>query len=163
MCQHRPMPYIIKDNEKMKKSMSIIVVSYIYLFVLGTVFAVLIGVPLLRVIKPGISISSSIILGLCVFQFMMKLRNCYTSYFSCTNRINYMAGFIVSSFLTIILSFLFTGYMSLGMWGLILAQIVSQSVYNVWHWPVLAHKELECSFFDLMKMGNKNILSFLRR
>ena len=154
--------YISKNDDKMRQSMSIIVTSYIYLFLLGTLVVVVLGIPFLRIIKPGITIRASIILGLCAFQFMMKFRNCYTSYFSCTNRINYLNGFVVSSVLTIVLSLIFTGHMSLGMWGLIAAQIISQGVYNVWHWPLLAHKELNYSFSDLIRMGNQNIASMIK-
>lgn len=154
--------YISKNDDKMRQSMSIIVTSYIYLFLLGTLAVVIVGIPFLQIIKPGIATNISIILGLCAFQFMMKFRNCYTSYFSCTNRINYLSGFVVSSFLTVALSLILTGYMSCGMWGLIVSQIISQAVYNVWHWPALAHKELNYSFFDLIEMGNQNIGSMIK-
>lgn len=159
--------YVTQNKNKMRKSMSVIVASYISLFVLGTIGVVVVGIPFLRVIKPNYTISVSVLLGLCAFQFMMKFRNCYTSYFSCTNRINYLSAFVVSSILTVVLSFVFTGTMKLGMWGLIVAQIVSQAVFNFWYWPYLAHKELEISFFQLFKMGmlelEETIKNYTRR
>lgn len=154
--------YVTQNKNKMQKSMSVIITSYLFLFILGTIGALVVGVPFLRIIKPNYSISVSVLLGLCVFQFMMKLRNCYTSYFSCTNRINYLNAFVISSILTVILSFLFTGAMKLGLWGLIIAQIVSQAVYNFWHWPRLAHRELEMSFFQLLRMGTHELKGTLK-
>ena len=41
----------------------------------------------------------------------------------------------------------------MGMWGLVAAQIISQLVYNFWHWPLVVHKELKMSFIDLIKLG----------
>ena len=154
--------YVTQNKNKMQKSMSVIITSYLFLFILGTIGVLVVGVPFLRIIKPNYSISVSVLLGLCVFQFMMKFRNCYTSYFSCTNRINYLNAFVISSILTVILSFLFTGAMKLGLWGLIIAQIVSQAVYNFWHWPCLAHRELEMSFFQLLRMGTHELKGTLK-
>lgn len=155
--------YISNDIDKQRQSMSIIVTSYIYLFILGTLATVVVGIPFIRLIKPGIKMDVLIILGLCLFQFIMKFRNCYTSYFSCTNRINYLCGFITSSVATIVLSLIFIDNFGWGVWGLIIAQIISQVMYNFWYWPFLAHKELGYSFFDMINMGNKNIYNIIRK
>lgn len=147
--------YVISDKDKMRKTMSMIVVSFVYLFVLGTVAFCIVGVPLLKLIKPSAVVSIPVLLGLCLYQFILKYRNCYTSYFSCTNRIMYVGGFTVSALLCVVLSFLAIGSMRMGMWGLIIAQILSQAVYNMWKWPILAHKELNLSFGDMMQLGTR--------
>lgn len=149
--------YINRDGDKMRRTMAIIVSSYIYLFIIGVVGTVLVGIPFLKFIKPGVKISIPIILGMSLFQFMIKLRNCYTSYFSCTNRIIYMKAFLLSSILTIIFAIILLDRFGLGMWGMIIAQILSQALYNSWHWQALAHKELEFSFPAMMSMGNADI------
>jgi O-antigen/teichoic acid export membrane protein len=141
--------------------MAIIVTSYIYLFVIGVAGAVLVGVPFLRFIKPDIKISIPIVLGMSLFQFMLKLRNCYTSYFSCTNRINYMKAFVISSILTILFAIILLDRYKLGMWGMIIAQILSQALFNSWYWQWLAHKELEFSFPEMMSMGNTDIKNMI--
>lgn len=157
--------YVIADKEKMRKTMSLIVVSFGYLFVIGTAGFFVVGVPFLKLIKPSAVVSIPILLGLCAYQFLLKFRNCYTSYFSCTNRILYLNGFITSAVLCVVLSFVAIGPLKLGVRGLIIAQIVSQAVYNVWRWPVLAHKELGLSFMNMAKIGTiemgKLLKSFL--
>lgn len=149
--------YVIADKDKMRKTMSMIVVSFAYLFVLGTFAFCIVGVPLLKLIKPSAVVSIPVLLGLCLYQFILKYRNCYTSYFSCTNRIMYVGGFTVSALLCVVLSFLAIGCMQMGVWGLIIAQILSQAVYNMWKWPILAHKELNLSFGDMMQLGTREI------
>jgi hypothetical protein len=145
--------YINANMEKMKRTMSMIVMSFVYIFILGTVGFAVVGLPLLRIVKPSTVVSLPVLLGLCVYQFMLKFRNCYTSYFSCTNRIIYVNGFIVSAILCVGLSFVMIGTLNLGVWGLIAAQIISQAVYNVWHWPMLSHKEMNLSVGEMVKVG----------
>lgn len=147
--------YINKNNTKLKESMSVIVVSYVYLFIVGTIGVIFVVIPFMQVIKPSYIISVPMLLGLCLYQFMLKFRNCYTSYFSCTNRIIYLRAFVFSSILCVALSILFTGMMSYGIWGLIVAQILSQSIYNIWYWPIKAHKELELGFIEMATMGTQ--------
>ena len=145
--------YINGNKEQMKKSMSIIVMTFVYLFVLGTFMVIIVGLPILRIIKPSTVVSIPVLLGLCVYQFMLKFRNCYTSYFSCTNRVLYVGGFIVSAVLCVALSLLMIGPMHLGVWGLICAQVLSQVVYNVWKWPLKAHREMQLSAIEMIKVG----------
>ena len=134
--------YVVNDKDRMRKTMSMIVVSFGYLFILGTAAFCVVGVPLLRIIKPSAVVSIPDLLGLCLYQFILKYRNCYTSYFSCTNRILYVRGFTVSAVLCVLFSFIAIGPLKMGVWGLIIAQIISQAVYNLWKWPWLGHKEL---------------------
>lgn len=159
--------YITSDMKKMKKSMSIIVMSFVYLFFAGTIAVIIVGIPLLRIVKPSTVVSIPVLLGLCIYQFMLKFRNCYTSYFSCTNRILYVNGFIFSAVICVILSFIMIGPLHLGVRGLIIAQIISQAVYNVWKWPLKAHLEMNLSATDMIKTGTieciNSIKGILRR
>jgi hypothetical protein len=38
--------------------------------------------------------------------------------------------------------------------GLVIAQILSQCIYNVWAWPLKVHKELGLSVKKMMMLGN---------
>lgn len=154
--------YINKNRKKMQVIMSVIVVAFVGLFILGVFGVLIVGIPLLRLIKPEIVVSVPVLLGLCMYQFILSFRNCYTSYFSCTNRIPYMSGFIVSAIFCIGLSFIFLGTFQAGIFGLILAQIISQAVYNVWAWPMKAHKELELTFSEMVTVGTYEIMKSVK-
>ena len=153
--------YINNNRIKMKKIMAVIIMSFFYLFIVGTVAFIVVGIPILRIVKPEISLSISILLSLCLYQMILKYRNCYTSYFSCTNRIIYLKGFIISALLCIVLSLLMMEIFRLGVWGLILAQIVSQVFYNLWHWSLLAHKELNMTSKDIILIGTGECVNLL--
>lgn len=154
--------YISSNVNKMKQSMSVIVMTFVYLFVLGTVGVIALVLPILRLIKPSTVVSVSVLIGLCLYQFMLKFRNCYTSYFSCTNRIPYLKGFVFSAIMCVLLSIVMIGPLHLGIWGLISAQVISQAVYNVWKWPVLVHREMRLSVKELISLGTIEMLSSIK-
>ena len=134
--------YVNSDIEIMRKTMKSIVVTFLGLFVLGTIGFVLVGRPLLRLVKPSAVVSVPVFLGICAYQIMLGFRDCHASYFSCTNRILYLKSYIISAVAGVILSFAAMSILDAGVWGLIFAQIISQGVYNVWYWPMRAYQEL---------------------
>ncbi len=145
--------YITGNREKTKDTMSLIVVSFILIYIVGTIAVVTVGLPILKFIKPNIALTSYILLGTGVYQFILKFRNCYTSYFSCTNRIPYVKPFIIASINCVVLSLILLKKSSLGIWGLILAQIFSQTFFNFWYWPLKAHKEMNLSLREMFFRG----------
>ena len=74
-----------------------------------------------------------------------------------------MNGFIVSAILCVILSFAATGVFRYGVWGLIVAQIISQAVYNMWKWPVLAHKEMQLTASEMISAGTFACIAMVKR
>ncbi len=145
--------YITNDKEKTRRTMSLIVFSFVFLYVLGILAVVIVGLPILRLIRPETVVGAGVMLGIGAYQFMLKFRNCYTSYFSCTNRIIYAKAFIVSAALCVVLALLSMKYLLWGMWGLIGAQIFSQAVFNFWYWPIKSHREMQLSVFDTVRLG----------
>jgi O-antigen/teichoic acid export membrane protein len=146
--------YIHNDKEKTKSVMSLIVFSFVILNIIGLIIVIMIGLPILRLIKPESVVSAYMMIGIGCYQFILKFRNCYTSYFSCTNRIPYVKSFIVSAICCVLFSYLAIGYFQCGMVGLVIAQILSQCIYNVWAWPLKVHKELGLSVKKMMMLGN---------
>lgn len=155
--------YINRDIIVQRKTMGIIIVAFVTIFVSGVIGFIAIGRPILEYIKPDITVSMPIFIGLCVYQFILKFRNCYTSYFSCTNRIIYLNGFIVSSVLCVVLSYVFLGLLNLGVYGIVLSQILSQALYNMWYWPMLAHQELGTNLVGLLNIGFTEVKNKIRK
>ena len=134
--------YVNSDLEAMRKTMKSIVVTFVSLFILGVVGFILVGRPLLRLVKPSAVVSVPVFLGICAYHIMLGFRDCHASYFSCTNRILYLKSYIISAIAGVVLSFAGMSLLNVGVWGLIAAQIISQGVYNVWYWPYKAYQEL---------------------
>lgn len=154
--------YITADREKTRRTMSLIVFSYCGLFLVGLLALTTVGLPIIRLIKPATTPGVAVMLGVAAYQFILKFRNCYTSYFSCTNRIPYAKAFLVSSALGVALA---AGLLALGwgIWGLIWAQVISQGCFNGWYWMVRAHREMELSAAQTVRYGWEELLKIVRR
>lgn len=154
--------YITNDKQKQKKTMSLIVFSYVVLHVLGMLAVIFVGLPILRLIRPETVVAPLVMLGIGFYQFILKFRNCYTSYFSCTNRIPYVGAFLISAIGCVILALITMGVLHWGMWGLIGAQIVCQLAYNAWAWTIKAHKEMELSLKETITLGYSELMDLLK-
>ncbi len=154
--------YVVRSQERVRRIMSLIVVSFLCLFVLGTAGVATVIIPLLRLLKPDAVVSMPVFFALCLYQGVLFFRNCYTSYFSCTNRILYMKAFLLSALFSVGLSFLATANLRMGVWGLIGAQILIQLSYNAWAWPMKAHREMGMPMPEMAKMGWQESMNKLR-
>lgn len=154
--------YINNDKEGQRRTMSLIIVSFSILDISGLLFATLIGLPLLRLIRPETVVAPLTLLGLGIYQFVLYFRNCYASYFSCTNRLPYVKAFLISSITGVALSMLTLGVLNMGIWGIIVAQLISQGAYNAWYWTLKAHQEMELSFHDTVYLGFDEIKKVVR-
>lgn len=134
--------YIMSDRAKIQSIMKYVVFTFIGLFIMGVAGFILVGRPLLKLVKPDAVVSVPVFLGIALYNLMLGFRDCYASYFSCTNRILYLKAYIISAISGVTLSFIAMGIFDLGVWGLIMSQIISQLSYNVWYWPLKAMREI---------------------
>lgn len=155
--------YVNRDNRRQKKCMSIIVVSYVLIFGIGIIGVIAVGIPILKILKPTYVINISVLLCIAAYQFILKLRNCYTSFISTTNRITYWKSFLCSALVCVTMSCVLSGKFKMGVWGLVYAQLFSQLIYNVWYWPYVVHKELKMSFYETLQIGTREILGLMQR
>lgn len=137
------------DKEAMKKYLSVIVVMYTLTFIIGAILLIIVVLPILKYIKPDYVFSISVILIAGLYQYILKLRNCYATYFSSTNRVIYVKAFVVSAVICIGFSYVAINVFYFGVLGLIIAQILSQLIYNAWYWPLKAHKEMGLNVFEM--------------
>lgn len=155
--------YVSRNEEKMKNVMSAIVLTFLLISIIGFAGLFVVGIPLLRIIKPSAILDPMCILGIGIYQMILKGRNCYTSYISSTNRVPYAKAFIVSGVLCVVFSLGFEQYLIPGIWGLIIAQILSQLVFNAWYWPLFVHRELQLKPIEMIPRGINEIGFFLKR
>lgn len=155
--------YVAQNKEKIKDVMSAILLSFVTISFIGFIMLYSVGIPLIREIKPSAVLDPLMILGVGVYQIILKGRNCYTSYISSTNRVPYAKSFIFSGVLCVVLSFLFECYLLSGVWGLIAAQILSQLVFNAWYWPAKVHKELDLSVIEMVPRGIHELKRFFAK
>lgn len=153
--------YSNRDIEKQRKSMSAIVLSFCILHIGGVLTIVLVWNPILKLVKPSYLVSIPVVLLIGLYQFMLKYRNCYCSYLSTTNRLIYAKSFVASAMICVVLSLFSVGVFNFGVYGLITAQIMSQSVFNVWYWPRMVKRELNLNAQMIFKDGRKELIKLI--
>ena len=149
--------YISNDKHKQRSTMSLIVVSYMGLDLVGLFLVTVIGLPLLRLVRPETVVPTIVLLAMGIYQMILNFRDCYGSYFSCTNRIPYAFPYLITSLCSVLLAAFAMGILHMGMWGIIGAQIICQCAYNVWHWALRAHREMELSPREMIRLGTEEM------
>lgn len=134
--------WISRDINEVRRIMIRIVTIYILTYLIGVIGILVAGLPILRLIKPDVIVSVPVMIGIFINLFIIGFRDCFTSYFSCTNRLIYVPAFIITSVSSVLLSVILLQFGGLKVWGLIIAPIVSQLLFNAWYWPSKAIKEL---------------------
>ena len=149
--------YINNKIADSKKLMSTAMTVYCILFWIGIIALVIIGIPLFKLINSDLSFNIPILLGLAMYDFLLKHHSYYASFISNTNRVTYMKPFLISSFLGVILAILFIELTPLGIWGLIIGQSIVQMFYNNWMWPYEVITLLSTNPLEMFKIGIKEI------
>ena len=155
--------YITKNQPRLRELFSFSVTLFIVIYWIGIFGLWLVGLPLLNMIKSNFVISDTVLWGAGIMQFVIYYRNCYTSYFSCTNRIIYVKSFILSSAIGLLLSLVFMEFFDFGILGLLGGIILSQLMYNSWYWLYKTHKEMEMSWIESIVKGIESALSKVKR
>lgn len=155
--------YINNDKDKIKKTQSMCVSAYVLVFVIGSIGMAVVGLPVIHIFKTDMEIDLLLFLGLSIYQFMISFRNCYAAYMSSTNRLWYWKSYIVASAICLGLQIVLFMNTDFGVWVIVFSSIISELVYNIWHWPMFVNKELELSMKDYTNGLMEFIKMFLSR
>lgn len=145
--------YANRDINAQRKYMSLILFSLLVTSLLGVIVLITVGIPLIHWLKPSYIISIPILLLICLYQFLLKYRDCFCSFISTTNSLVYYKSYIASSVICVLLSYLLTSKLSLQAYGLVIAQLISQLIFNVWYWPSIVYKQLDMKLYDIFFEG----------
>lgn len=145
--------YAAGECERQREIVSRGLSSHIALFLVCSIIVLTIVLPILPLIKAGFSPNMTLFLALCLYMFLWNQHSICCNYIIGTNEIPYVKGYVVAAVLGVILSYIFSGYLGCGAWGLVLGQALSQLIYNNWRWPLYLARKLNSSYFELMGWG----------
>ena len=74
------------------------------------------------------------------------------------NTVPYAFAFIISGLAGVLLSYLMIRFTALGVWGIIIGQVIPQALYNYWKWPRVVLKRLDITSKDVVAIGTKEII-----
>ncbi len=154
--------YVLNNKKMMKEKMGMIMVANLYIAFAGVLGLSLIGPYIIKIFKPSMMLSRTVILGIAVYLFLYKRQNTYASFISNMNCLPYVKSYILSGLCGIVLAVIFMKYFKLGIWGLIFGQFIPQAVYNYWKWPNYVLSYLECSILEFIRIGNEEIVEVFK-
>ncbi len=132
-------------------------VYYILSMVLYAAFLV-VGIPLVRLIRPGMNIDVAMCTMVCLYMLLYRGTTQFASLISNYNEIPYMPAFVSTSAVSVVGSFLFaeSGF---GLWSLVVPPLIVLCAYNLWRWPSVALKKMELGWDEFARIG----IAFLRK
>jgi len=145
--------FINKDIDRQRKTFSLIIVTYVSIFFVGMLGISVFGPIVVQIMKPEYNLSYILLLVVGSYQFILKYRNCYVTYFSSTNRVIYYKAYLISSIFGVVLSYIYVRYFNVDLAGMVMMQIISQLIYNAWYWSLKANKEMGINTIKIFKIG----------
>ena len=154
--------YIVNDKKILKEKMSLIMCMNLYISLIGGGCLFLFGPPLIHLFNAEISLRRTVIIGVFIYMFLYRRQSTYASFISNMNYVPYVFPYIISSVSGILIAFLLMKYMQLGIWGMVLGQMIPQAIYNYWKWPNKVMRFFECDINNFIHIGNKEIMKILK-
>lgn len=154
--------YIRDDRQGAKEIHSMCILVYCVVFWVGMCGMMIVGIPLIHIIKPEMELNKLLLWGVGLSQFLVVWRNCYASYLSTTNRVDYWKAFICSGIAAVLGSVILLQYFGMGIWGIVCAAIVTELAYNTWKWTIQVHGELKLGGKELINLGVKRLIRIIQ-
>jgi hypothetical protein len=137
--------YVHRKLDDIRSNISFGLITYVLLFPIGIILLILL-IPVINLIKGNSILNIGIVMGVAIYQFLIKYRDCYSWYLAATNRVIYYKSFIMASILCTGISIFFVKCLNMGIEGFIFSQIISQLIHNAWYWPMYVDRELGLTF-----------------
>lgn len=144
-----------RQNERLKKLTCKSIFAYKIFFVVIFIGFVFVGIPILKIIRPSMNLSISLIIAVSLFYYLYNQHSLFCSMIASSNRIPYYKSYIFTAIVSVLISIVLTDILKWGVWGLIIAQFMANIVYNNWYWVRYLMQEQEIHYLEIYKIGWK--------
>jgi O-antigen/teichoic acid export membrane protein len=151
--------YIADDKETLRKDTGLVMTMYMYVSLIGVFVLVTMGPSLVQIFKPEMYLDRTMIFGIAFYLYMYNRTSYYASFISNMNMVPYAFSFIASGMIGVVLAYVLIRYTSLGIWAIVIGQVVPQMVYNYWKWPQIVLDYLALHISDVVKIGTREIMA----
>lgn len=149
--------YVVNDRDTLRKDTGIVMSMYCYVSFIGIFVLFLFGPPIIALLKPEMIIDRMMILGLAFYLYFYTRTAYYASFLSNMNTVPYAFAFIISGLAGVFISYLLIRYSTLGIWGIVIGQVIPQILFNFWKWPSIVLKYLDLNVLDVIIIGTEEI------
>ncbi len=155
---------VVHDKKEIIKKLSITVVVFWLIMIVGGSALVIMLPWILRIIGSNAEVPPMLISVL--YLIVMTLEGNHTI-FSTTivtaNKVPFVAAGLLSGALIAILMYLSLRFTSLGLLGVVLAQGLVQLAYNNWKWPKYVLDDLRVNALTFIKQGNVGLYHIIKK
>ena len=142
------------DDNTLQNAYSISIVCFWLIAITGTIILLTVGIPILNLIKPEYHLSHIFCTILLLYYVLFQHQRLNASFISNFNMLPYVKSFIISSMISIALSYIAMKFFpAYAMYALVFSQLAVQSIYNNWKWPQEACKLVHLSYLKSLKTG----------
>ena len=136
---------------------------YKIIFGSGMLAFLILGLPILHVIRPGmkIGIPFSLLMGL--FYYLYTQQSLFVSMIASSNRILCCRSYIITAAFSFFITIILVKEFGLGIWGLVIGQVAANLAYNNWKWPVFVLRETGIRYKDIYTTGAEGIKNALKQ
>ena len=144
-------------KEEAIKYIGVCFVIFYSIFWAGTLAVLLFGVDVLALLQKDLVINPMMYLIISLYTFLSKNHSLSAQVICDMNKLPYVKAYVVSSTISLVLSFILIKNTSLGIYGYIISVAVVQLCYNNWKWPNYMSKQLGMPFNRIIVRGIKEI------
>lgn len=148
---------VSNDKDKEIKLLSKAVTVYWLLYWCGVLGMSVIGMPLLRLLKPNTVIPLGMFLFVGLYMFLERNHSLFCNYISLSNTIPYVQAGVYSGLITVVTLFVAASVFHADIYALMFIQFFIQLSYNNWKWPYVVLKSIKINLFTMFKIGVKEI------
>lgn len=154
---------LLGDKEKIRRLLSMVILVYWMIVLICGIGMILVGLPIITSIKKDTELPLLIVCFMLFYLALEGNHSCFSVYLTTKNQIPFFKASIFSACGVFILSYILVGYTSLGIWGLMLGQSITQLLYNNWKWPVVVFKELSFSPLRMLIIGVSELFGTIKK
>lgn len=142
------------DTKRFKEIMSVTMVFYLTIMVLGYLFIVFCMDYVLVFIKSNASLPSLLVITIYFIQITLEGNHSnFASLIVTGNKVPFVKPSLISGGLIILFTVLILKYTSLELVGVVLVPFIVQLAYNNWKWPKWVLEEYHMSYLNMIKLG----------
>lgn len=130
---------------------------YWIFMVLGTIFCCLVVLPILPLFKPDVHVDIYLFALLSIYLGLWQQHSMFCNFIVGMNQIPYLFAYVAASVAGLLISIVLIKVFSLGAYGLVLGQAISQAVFNNFRWPRWVARKLGVGYFYFLANGFNKI------
>jgi hypothetical protein len=148
---------------ELKRLLSFNVVTFLLLLFVGDLAVLFLGPPALDLIHSNTGMPDFAICFIVVIMTSLEANHTiFSTIITTKNEVPFVKASLLSGGIIGLLTFILLKYTSLGLWAVVLPQLIVQLCYNNWRWPLYVMNDLNLSVHNMIYTGNAELFNKIK-